>query len=60
MDIKELIIKAQNGDSQAFDELIERNEKLIWSIVHRFKGRGIELQDLYQIGAVGLVKAVNG
>ena len=60
MDIKELIIKAQNGDSQAFDELIERNEKLIWSIVHRFRGRGAELQDLYQIGAVGLVKAVKG
>ena len=60
MDIKELIIKAKNGDRQAFEDIIENNEKLVWSIVHRFSGRGVDLQDLYQIGAVGLVKAVNG
>ena len=60
MDIKELIIKAKNGDRQAFEDIIENNEKLVWSIAHRFSGRGVDLQDLYQIGAVGLVKAVNG
>lgn len=58
--MKELIIKAQNGDESAFEEIICKNEKLVWSIVHRFRGRGAELQDLFQIGALGLIKAVHG
>jgi len=58
--MKELIIKAQGGDKLAFEEIIARNEKLVWSIVHRFKGRGADLQDLFQIGAMGLIKAVHG
>ena len=49
--MKELIIRAQGGDKLAFEEIIARNEKLVWSIVHRFKGRGVDLQDLFQIGA---------
>ena len=58
--MKELIIRAQGGDKLAFEEIIARNEKLVWSIVHRFKGRGVDLQDLFQIGAMGLIKAVHG
>ena len=58
--MKELIIRAQGGDKLAFEEIIARNEKLVWSIVHRFKGRGADLQDLFQIGAMGLIKAVHG
>ncbi|MBQ7086428.1 MAG: sigma-70 family RNA polymerase sigma factor [Clostridia bacterium] len=58
--MKELIVRAQGGDKLAFEEIIARNEKLVWSIVHRFKGRGADLQDLFQIGAMGLIKAVHG
>ncbi|MBQ7093794.1 MAG: sigma-70 family RNA polymerase sigma factor [Clostridia bacterium] len=58
--MKELIIRAQGGDKLAFEEIISGNEKLVWSIVHRFKGRGVDLQDLFQIGAMGLIKAVHG
>lgn len=60
MDTKELIRKAQSGDKQAFENIITNNEKLVWSIVHRFKGKGADIQDLFQIGAMGLIKAVQG
>ena len=52
------IVKAQNNDTEAMNNIIEKNSGLIWSIVKRFMGRGYETEDLYQIGALGLVKAI--
>lgn len=60
MENKELIIKAQQGDKNALEKLVIDNEKLIWSIVHRFKNRGTDIQDLFQIGSIGFIKAVKG
>lgn len=56
---KELIIKAHNKDKQAREQLIIENMGLIWSIVKRFNGRGAEMEDLFQIGCIGLIKAVD-
>lgn len=55
----QLILAAQNGDLQAKSTLVEENSGLIWSIVRRFKGRGYEMEDLYQIGAIGLLKCID-
>lgn len=52
------IIKAQQDDQEKMAELIEKNSGLIWSIVKRFIGRGHELEDLYQIGTMGFIKAI--
>lgn len=52
------IYRAQNGNKEAMSKLVENNQGLIWSIVKRFSGRGYEIDDLYQIGAIGLIKAV--
>jgi RNA polymerase sporulation-specific sigma factor len=54
----EKILNAQNGDQDEMSRLIEKNNGLIWSIVKRFTGRGYELEDLYQIGAMGFIKAI--
>ncbi len=54
----ENIIKAQNGDEVAMSQMVENNNGLIWSVVKRFKDRGYELEDLYQIGAIGFIKSV--
>ncbi len=54
----ELIEKAQKGDKTAMEELINANMGLIRSIVPRFADRGVEYEDLVQIGAVGMIKAV--
>lgn len=56
----ELIILAQDGDNSATELLIEQNSGLIWSIVHRFTGRGVDIDDLYQLGSLGLLKAIKG
>lgn len=50
------IIKAKEGSESAMTKLIEKNSGLIWSIVRRFKDRGYELEDLYQIGSLRLYK----
>lgn len=55
----ELIEAAHKGDKQARDQLVEENLGLIWSIVRRFTGRGQELEDLFQIGSIGLIKAID-
>ena len=52
------ILDAQNGNSDTMAKLIENNNGLIWSIVKRFKDRGYELEDLYQIGCIGFIKAI--
>ena len=52
------IIKAQQGDKNVMQYLIESNKGLIWSIVKRFQDRGYELEDLYQIGVMGFIKCI--
>jgi len=55
----ELIKKAHQGDKEARDQLVLDNMGLIWSIVRRFQGRGHDLEDLFQIGSIGLLKAID-
>lgn len=57
---EELIIRSQNGDMDAKEQLISQNIGLIWSVARRFLGRGTEADDLYQIGCVGFLKAIEG
>lgn len=52
------ILKAQSGNQEKMTELITNNSNLIWSIITRFKDRGYEIQDLYQIGCIGFIKAI--
>lgn len=54
-----LIKSAHEGDKNARDTLIEENIGLVWSIVKRFQNRGVEMEDLFQIGSIGLIKAVD-
>ena len=56
---KELIEMAHGGDKAGREKLIVENMGLIWSIVKRFAGRGYEQEDLFQIGSIGLIKAVD-
>ena len=53
-----IIEKAQNGSKEDMTQLLEANNGLIWSIVRRFSGRGYEIEDLYQIGSIGFIKAI--
>ena len=52
------IIDAQNGNKSSLEKLILNNNGLIWSIVKRFKDRGHELDDLYQIAVIGFIKSI--
>lgn len=52
------IKKAQAGDNQAMENLLNNNKGLIWNIVKRFTGRGYETEDIYQIGCIGFIKAI--
>lgn len=54
-----LIERAHSGDKSARDTLVSENLGLVWSVVRRFGGRGYELEDLYQIGCIGLIKAID-
>lgn len=54
-----LIRLAHTGDTAARERLVMENEGLVWSIVRRFTNRGCELEDLYQIGCIGLLKAID-
>ena len=54
----EAICKAQKGDKEELEKLVENNQGLIWSIVKRFIGRGYETEDLYQIGCIGFIKSI--
>ena len=56
---EELILLSQSGDDAATESLVAENNGLIWSVARRFVGRGAELEDLYQLGCVGFVKAIN-
>ena len=53
-----IIENAQNGSKDDMTKLIEDNNGLIWSIVRRFCGRGYDIEDLYQIGSIGFIKAI--
>lgn len=55
----ELLQKAKQGDKAARDMLVEENIGLVWSIVKRFGSRGYEYDDLFQIGVIGLMKAID-
>ena len=57
---EELILKSQSGDHEAAEQLVTENSGLIWSVVRRFLGRGVEGDDLYQLGCLGFLKAVEG
>lgn len=55
----ELIKKAHNGDKEARDEMIQGNLKLVLSVIQRFSNRGEPLDDLFQVGCMGLIKAID-
>ena len=57
---EELISLAQKGDQSAAEALVLENSGLIWSVARRFIGRGTEADDLYQLGCLGFLKAVQG
>ena len=57
---EELIASSQAGDEEAKTILVTENAGLIWSVTRRFTGRGVESDDLYQLGCLGFLKAVDG
>ena len=56
----EQLLAAQAGDREAAGQLVEENAGLIWSVARRYFGRGAEPEDLYQLGCVGFLKAIEG
>ena len=54
-----LIHKSHDGDEKARTQLVEENVGLVWCVVKRFLGRGMESEDLFQIGSIGLIKAID-
>ena len=58
-DFKDVIIKAQNKDEKAKELLVKENLSLVWSLVHRFNSMMYEKEELFQIGCVGLIKAID-
>ncbi|REJ14152.1 MAG: RNA polymerase sporulation sigma factor SigF [Caldibacillus debilis] len=58
-EIKELIRKSQEGDQDARNRIVEKNMRLVWSVVQRFLNRGYDPDDLFQIGCIGLLKSVD-
>lgn len=55
----DLIVLAQQGDEQAKAQVVKENVGLVWSMVHRFKNNFYDKEDLFQIGCIGLMKAIN-
>lgn len=58
--IEELIRNSQAGDQAATEQLIQENTALVWSVVRRYTGRGTDPEDLYQLGCLGFLKAIEG
>ena len=56
----EVLEAARRGDNQACEQVLQENNGLIWSVVRRYYGRGVEPDDLYQLGCIGFLKAVQG
>ncbi|SFR81251.1 RNA polymerase sporulation sigma factor SigF [Anaeromicropila populeti] len=59
MDTLELIRQSQSGNKEARDRVVTENTGLVWSIIRRFANRGYEMEDLFQIGCIGLIKAID-
>ena len=59
-EMRVLLRRAGKGDNDACERLIEENSGLIWSSVRRYCGRGVEAEDLYQLGCLGFLEAVRG
>lgn len=59
MDSVQLLLRCKQGDKAAREQMIMENVGLVWSIVRRFLGRGYEADDLFQIGSIGLMKAID-
>ncbi|GAQ17504.1 stage II sporulation protein AC [Oceanobacillus picturae] len=57
--VKEYIKRSQQGDKLARDILVEKNVRLVWSVVQRFINRGYDPDDLFQIGSIGLIKSID-
>ncbi|WP_158735253.1 RNA polymerase sporulation sigma factor SigF [Alteribacillus sp. YIM 98480] len=57
--VRELIRQSQDGDQKAREEIVNKNTRLVWSVVQRFINRGYEAEDLFQIGVIGLIKSVD-
>ena len=55
----DLLVKVRSGDEQAKEQVVKDNLGLVWSIVHRFKNSYYDKEDLFQIGCIGLMKAIN-
>lgn len=58
-EVRKLISESQSGSKEARDYLVERNVRLVWSVVQRFINRGYDPEDLFQIGSIGLIKAID-
>lgn len=58
-DFKKLIIKAQQNDEHAKNKLVNDNVFLVWSLVHRYNNSTYDKEELFQIGCIGLIKAIN-
>ena len=58
-EMRELIAVAQAGDSKARDKLINGNLRLVLSVIQKFSGRGESMDDLFQVGCIGLIKAID-
>lgn len=58
-EVREYILRSQQGDKEARDILVEKNVRLVWSVVQRFINRGYDPDDLFQIGSIGLIKSID-
>jgi len=56
---RELLIKIQGGDTEARQTFIQENLRLVLSVIQRFSGRGELMDDLFQVGCIGLIKAID-
>lgn len=56
----ELLLRAKEGDREASQQMVVENSGLIWSVARRYFGRGVDADDLYQLGCLGFIKAISG
>ena len=58
--LEELLLRSQQGDQSAKEQLVVENSGLVWSVAKRYFGRGVDPDDLYQLGCLGFLKAIDG
>ena len=58
-EMKELLLKMRNGDTKSREVFIQGNLRLVLSVIHRFNNRGENVDDLFQVGCIGLIKALD-